>query len=115
MSDDRKPDGKFIPGHGIKGGRIAGSRNRLTTMLLDALVADFDQFGAAAVKLMRIERPSEYVKVVASLVPKEVLLQESVLAEMSDEEILESLDIIRRLKARAATVLTEQQPDETKH
>jgi hypothetical protein len=98
-------------------GRPAGSRNRLTTMLLNALVADFEEFGPGAVKIMRIEKPSEYVKVVASLVPKELLVQESALSEMSDDDLIESLAIIRRLKARAATVLVEQieKPDETKH
>jgi hypothetical protein len=84
-------------------------------MLLNALVADFQQFGAAAVKIMRVEKPSEYVKVIASLVPKELLVQESALAEMSDDDLIESLAVIRRLKARAATVLVEQieKTDET--
>ena len=98
-------------------GRPAGSRNRLTTMLLNALVADFEEFGPGAVKIMRIEKPSEYVRVIASLVPKEVLLQESALSDMSDDELVENLAVIRRLRARAAAVLVEQieqkQPDET--
>jgi hypothetical protein len=83
-------------------------------------VADFEQFGPAAVKLMRLERPAEYIKVIASLVPKEVLLQESALSDMSDDELVENLAVIRRLRARAAAVLVEQieqKPDEetTKH
>jgi len=101
---------RFQPGHPPTpgGGRPAGSRNRLTTLLLNSLVADFEQFGPAAVKLMRLERPAEYIKVIASLVPKELLVQESALSEMSDDELVENLAIIRRLKARAAAVLVEQ-------
>jgi hypothetical protein len=114
MSEERDPKtGKFLAGNS---GRPAGTRNKLTTMLLNALVADFEQFGPAAVKIMRIEKPSEYVRVIASLVPKELLVQESALSEMSDDDLVESLAIIRRLKARAATVLVEQieqKPDET--
>ena len=98
-------------------GRPAGSRNKLTTMLLNALVADFQQFGSAAVKIMRVERPAEYIKVIASLVPKELLIQESALGDMSDDELVENLAAIRKLRARAAAVLVEQieqkQPDET--
>src|SRR6516165_11536075 len=98
-------------------GRPAGSRNRLTTMLLNALVADWEQFGPGAIKIMRVERPAEYCKLVASLVPKELLIQESALGDMSDDELVENLAVIRRLRARAAAVLVEQieqkQPDET--
>jgi hypothetical protein len=119
MSEQHDPKtGKFLPGHSPTpgGGRPAGTRNRLTTLLLNSLVADFEQFGPAAVKIMRVEKPSEYVKVIASLVPKELLVQESALSEMSDDELVESLAIIRRLKTRAAAALVEQieqKPDET--
>ena len=108
---------RFKPGQGPipGGGRPKGSRTRLTSLLLNSLVADFEQFGPAAVKIMRVEKPSEYVRVIASLVPKELLVQESALSEMSDDDLVESLAIIRRLKARAATVLVEQieKTDET--
>ena len=115
--DERDDKGKFLPGHSIKGGKPTGTRNKLTTMLLNTLVADFEQFGPAAVRIMRVERPAEYCKLVASLVPRELFVQESALGDMSDEELAENLAVIRRLKARAATVLVEQiqKPDETKH
>jgi hypothetical protein len=102
-------------------GRPAGSRNKLTNMLLTALVADWEKFGPGAVRIMRVERPAEYCKLVASLVPKELFVQESALSDLSDDELMENLAVIRRLRARAAAVLVEQieqkQPDEetTKH
>ena len=110
---------RFQPGQGPipGGGRPKGSRTRLTSLLLNSLVADFEQFGPAAVKIMRVERPAEYCKLVASLVPKELFIQESALGDMSDDELVENLAVIRRLRARAAAVLVEQieqkQPDET--
>jgi hypothetical protein len=115
MSERDPKSGKFLAGNS---GRPVGTRNKLTTMLLNALVTDFEEFGPAAVKIMRIEKPSEYVRVIASLVPKELLVQESALSEMSDDELIESLAVIRRLKARAATALVEQidqKPETTKH
>jgi hypothetical protein len=85
-------------------------------MLLNSLVADFEQYGAAAVKIMRVERPAEYIKVIASLLPRELQVQENALAGMSDEELAEHLAAVRRLRTRAATVLADQlTPDETKH
>ena len=110
---------RFKPGHAPTpgGGRPAGSRNKLTNMLLTALVADWEEFGPGAVRIMRVERPAEYCKLVASLVPKELFIQESALGDMSDDELVENLAVIRRLRARAAAVLVEQieqkQPDET--
>jgi hypothetical protein len=86
-------------------------------MLLNALVADFEEFGPAAVRIMRVERPSDYCRLVASLVPKEMIVQESALAGMTDEELAEHLAAVRRLRARAATMLADQitPSDETKH
>jgi hypothetical protein len=40
---------------------------------LHALAEDFREHGVEAIRIMRIERPAEYVKVVASLMPNELL------------------------------------------
>jgi hypothetical protein len=53
---DRKSDGKFLPGHSIKGGgRPLNSRNRVTTHLLNVLCKDFEEHGEAVVKICRVE------------------------------------------------------------
>src|SRR6476620_926912 len=62
----------FKPGQsGNPKGRPKGARNRLGTQFLEALEADFNQFGPQAIALVREKKPEVYMKVVADLLPKE--------------------------------------------
>jgi hypothetical protein len=101
MSEDRTEKGKFLPGHGIAGGRPVNSRNRLTTHLLNVLCKDFEEHGEAVVKITRIERPVEYLKIVAALLPRDFTVNDAKLGDMSDEEIASLLATIREMRAQA--------------
>jgi hypothetical protein len=90
---------RFEKGHS---GRPKGSRNLLCRAMLDDLAADWREGGAAAVKIMRIERPSEYVRAMVSILPKE-LIWESGLADVDDDQLTELIDRIRE------QLLTERQ------
>jgi hypothetical protein len=85
---------QFKPGHS---GRPKGSRNKLCRAILDDLMADWAEGGPAAIKIMRIEEPSAYVKAMISILPKELIL-ESGLADIDDSE----LDVILRARALEA-------------
>jgi len=62
----------FKPGQsGNPKGRPKGARNRLSTQFLEALAADFDQFGSQAIAQVRENKPEVYMRVVADLLPKE--------------------------------------------
>ncbi len=62
----------FKPGQsGNPKGRPKGARNRLGTQFLEALEADFNQFGPQAIALVREKKPETYMRVVADLLPKE--------------------------------------------
>jgi hypothetical protein len=62
----------FKPGQsGNPKGRPKGARNRLGTQFLEALEADFNQFGSDAIALVREKKPEVYMRVVADLLPKE--------------------------------------------
>jgi hypothetical protein len=78
---------------GNAAGRAPGSRNKLTEDFLATLYADWQRNGAAAIVAMREADPAAYVKVVASLVPREASLDVNVtptlprpLAEMTDAD-----------------------------
>lgn len=56
---------QFAPGNAPRTGGVAGRKNKLSARslnVIDALLTDFAQHGAEAVKIMRIERPAEYVR-----------------------------------------------------
>lgn len=106
MSDDdikpvpeKDPEtGRFLTGNS-GGGRPKGSRNRLGEAFLEELAQDFAEHGQAAIVACREEKPTEYVKVIAGLLPKELLLRKDPVEEMSDEEIADVLEVLRGMVA----------------
>src|SRR5215475_12911735 len=87
----------FQKGHTAnKGGRRKGSRDRISTALLEAIATDFEQFGEEAVKIARVEKPVEYLRIVASLLPKEFEIVDSRLQDISDEELDAFIEVARR-------------------
>jgi hypothetical protein len=94
---------KFGEG-GHVGGRPRGSRNRLFAQVFEDVLQHWNQpvpgrnisQGMAALEVMRKERPSEYVKVVVSLLPREVLLSDSTVADLNDEQIDTLLMTLRK-------------------
>ena len=86
----------FESGRAKTGGRARGARNKISASFLEALAADFEQHGEAAIRLMRLEKPSEYVKVVASILPKEFEITENRLMEIDDDTLDIMLDYAKR-------------------
>jgi hypothetical protein len=68
-------------------GRPKGSRNKLAEAFLEALHADFQAHGAAAIEAARTESPLGYVRVVASLLPQKLEVNQ-VAGDLSDDELL---------------------------
>jgi hypothetical protein len=52
---------------------------------------------------MRKEKPSEYVKVVTSLLPKELVLSDTMLADATEEQIDAAITALLRQQAERAT------------
>jgi hypothetical protein len=90
--------GRFITGNTV-GGRPKGSRNKLGEDFIKALHDDFEQHGIAAIQTMREDKPHEYVKVIASLLPKEL--------KVTTESDLTNDQLNQRIRQLAAAISLE--------
>jgi hypothetical protein len=69
----QKQDSRFKPGQsGNPAGRPKGSRNKVSEKLLEALAIDFEDHGKEVIEIVRAERPADYLKIIASLVPRQM-------------------------------------------
>ena len=75
-------------------GRPKGSRNRLSESFLGALADDFAEHGQGAIETVRDERPQDYLKVCASVLPKKLNVTVGEFDDLSDAALD---DAIRQL------------------
>jgi hypothetical protein len=92
---------------GHVGGRPKGVRNRLSHEFITALLKDFEEGGAAALKVARLEDPLKYIAIVASLMPRELAVEHSQLGDLSDDEVNALLEYVREQRAK----LIEHKPN----
>lgn len=87
---------KFQPGQsGNPFGRPAGSKHKLSERFLEALQKDFAEHGVTAIKTVRETKPDQYLKVVASLVPKDINVAIDPFEDMSDAELVASIKFLK--------------------
>src|SRR5262245_56221323 len=102
----RKP---FLPGNT---GRPKGVRNKLTARVFEDILAHWDEpvapgsdlrKGQEALQTLHREKPGEYLRLVASTLPKEFVFENAV-GELEDDQIDELILKLRQriLEARAA-------------
>lgn len=69
-----KADTQFKPGNP---GKPKGARHKLGEAFVKALHSDFEANGKVAIERARDEKPDQYLKVIASLLPKEIEVGEN--------------------------------------
>ena len=73
----------FKPGQsGNPAGRPKGARSKLGEDFLKALQQDFEQNGAAVIAEVREKKPDQYLKVIASILPKEIDIGENTMSAL---------------------------------
>ncbi len=98
---------QFKPGNP---GRPKGARNKLGEMFIEDVLAAWESKGAAAIHTVIEKRPQDFLKVVASLLPKDLNVNINQIGEMTDEQLL---DRIRKLDATIQPFLSAHGEDGT--
>jgi hypothetical protein len=77
---------------GNPAGKPKGARTKLGEAFIEALHDDFNEHGIAAIQVVRAEKPDQYLKVIASLMPKEHRLSvNDQFADMTDDELAQRI------------------------
>lgn len=109
MSDKPAPakdeaTGRFLPGNNGGPGRPKGARVTLTEQFLADMLNAWEEKGSKAIDAMIAEKPGDFVKVVASILPKEATLNINDTSDLTDDELAER---IRTLAAQLGPFLSD--------
>ena len=93
--EKRDENGRFIVPP-VSPGRPKGARNKLGTEFLEKMLADFQKHGESVIEKVRDEKPDQYLKVVASILPKEI--------ELGEDTIDSIASVIMQRRKRAGLI-----------
>ena len=99
---------------GNPAGRPRGSRNRLGEAFVDDLCADWKENGPQVIVAVRKDDPSTYLRVVASILPKELAVTKATLDDISDDELLEFLAELRSIAEEGQKAPANGNPESTR-
>ena len=80
----------------------SAARGALGQRFVHAVMADFERYGPSQIRRLRRRRPTEYLRLVAALLPKEYRIKEVAvpeLPEISDEELSTMFNKVKELIA----------------
>jgi Family of unknown function (DUF5681) len=76
---------------GNPAGRPKGARNKLSETFLQALADDFDSHGKDVIEKVRADRPHDYLKVIAAVLPKRMEIEDAAptrrASDLTDDEL----------------------------
>lgn len=82
-------------------GRPKGSRHKLGAAFIEDLYAAWQTSGKDVIARVIEERPHEFIKSIASILPKEIEVKTSTVQELSDDDIAAALTALRSVGALA--------------
>ena len=103
---------QFKPGNP---GRPKGSRNKLSEDFLADMLETWGEGGIAAIRETMADRPHEYVKIVASLMPKEVNMKHMELDDLTDDQLLKRLQSLMTMAKPLLEALDDTGTASTRH
>ena len=103
----------FEKGRQKTGGRTKGARNKLSMAFVEALAKEFDEHGEEAIRICRVEKPIEFIKIIASIMPREFEIVDTRLADITDGELDVFIEYARRQLAGGVVANIESREGQT--
>jgi hypothetical protein len=87
---EKDEKGRFKSGN-IGGGRPKGARNKLGEQFISDLYADWQEHGVETLAKVRSEKPDQYLKVVASILPKDLNVNINQMDDLTDDQLIQRI------------------------
>lgn len=105
ISEEKRDEaGRFVVPP-VSPGRPKGARNKLGEAFLADMLADWEEHGPAVIAEVRADKPDQYLKVVASILPKELNVRVNDFDDLTDEQLARQLAAIASQLAGAGFAL----------
>ncbi len=109
------PATRFSAADGNKPGRPKESRDRLSRALLTAFADDFEAKGVRVIQDVRVSDPSTYLRIAATLIPKEIEVTDP-LRVISDDKLAAAIEALSEtMKAKAKAPPPPKPQDKPQH
>lgn len=93
---------KWKPGQsGNPKGRPKNAKQKLSDTFLADMLEAWERDGKSAIERVIKDRPHEFIKSVAAIVPKDVNIRTEVVQELTDDELISALAALRSASALA--------------
>jgi hypothetical protein len=90
--DEQRPEHLYRPGQsGNPAGRPKGARNKLGEQFINDLYADWQKHGVDTLARVRDEKPDQYLKVVASILPKDLNVNINSMDDLTDDQLIQRI------------------------
>lgn len=118
---DEAKDTKFKPGQiANPNGRPKGARSKLGEKFIEDLLASWEEKGPEAIAKVIADKPEQYLKVIASILPRDLNVNINNMDDLTDEQLIQrirSLDSAIRpfLDAQGTSDVASGDGPETTH